>query len=231
MDDFLNAVGRPELRAELSVWKQWRKLRPASPGGRERIPVSHMAEFRTEPLGQGRYFQRRVQGRFHRESSGGARSLQATRALLGQRQVRGSLRIQLPRLHSDPAPLQPAAAGTGGRGLQTGASVHALPWFGLRQRMPQPVHGCLQSRADRLPGADRTAGTLLHRRARRTSEKPDRQEGCRDRRRRQAVSAPHGSWPARDMTSLSMKPTTGWAARWSRSSHAHVCPMKSLKRS
>ena len=56
MDDFLNAVGRPELRAELSVWKQWRKLRPASPGGRERIPVSHMAEFRTEHWVRGGIF-------------------------------------------------------------------------------------------------------------------------------------------------------------------------------
>ncbi len=56
MEAFLAAVGRPELRAELSAWQQWHKLVPIGLERREQLPVSHMAEFRAEHWVRGGIF-------------------------------------------------------------------------------------------------------------------------------------------------------------------------------
>ncbi len=56
MDKFLDSIGRPELKAELSVWEEWHKLSPLAFSEKKAKAQPHLREFRLEEWTKGGIF-------------------------------------------------------------------------------------------------------------------------------------------------------------------------------
>ena len=56
MDEFLSEIKRPELRAEISDWSQWKKLRPLTFEEKTPAPAPDLHSFRTKEWVKGGIF-------------------------------------------------------------------------------------------------------------------------------------------------------------------------------